>query len=174
MNSLRQYGEPSFNDRENLIYNPEDNLQEILLNGTLNPALGSMMPMLNKKNNKLTKLREIKLIEALDKQTNLLEDMALNYEQKREQKLKVELKKMKNKLEKLENEQALKEMKLHQTIIASEIAAQNNQFIYGHISKTFFYRQFQFFRCRSTNESSTNVEYGSTNDTRIITVRKTF
>jgi len=84
-------------------------------------------------------LREMKLIEALDRQTALLEQIAQNYQRNRELRIKADLRKLKSKLERLENERLLKDMQYHQVKVANEISNNNNQLIFNHLSTLNFH-----------------------------------
>jgi len=83
---------------------------------------------------KAQKLREARLAEALEKQTALLDSIGQSYKRNKEIRQKAEVRKLKNRLEKLENEKMFRELEIQQSIMANDIAQQNNQLIFSHIS----------------------------------------
>lgn len=87
--------------------------------------------------NKAEKLKEARLMEALDKQTTLLDNIAMSYKKNKEMRDKAELRKLKNRLEKLESQKMFRELEIQQSQIANDIATQNNQLIFSHMSKNF-------------------------------------
>lgn len=83
---------------------------------------------------KAQKLRETRLAEALGKQTALLDSIGQSYKRNKEIRQKAEVRKLKNRLEKLENEKMFRELEIQQSIMANDIASQNNQLIFSHMS----------------------------------------
>jgi hypothetical protein len=100
------------------------------------PQLGIPYEEIQEQTNTKTvqQLREMRLIEALDKQTALLESIAQNYHRNKELRTKADLRKLKNKLERLENEKLFKDLQYHQARIANDIANNNNQMIFNHLN----------------------------------------
>jgi len=86
-------------------------------------------------NNIYRKIREIRLAEALEKQTHLLENLAKAHEENKESRKKAELKKLREKIQHLELEKMFKDLKEHQIKVANDIINSNNQLIFNHLSK---------------------------------------
>jgi len=84
--------------------------------------------------NKGQKLKEARLMEALDRQTSLLDSIGQSYKKNKEIRQKAEMRKLKNRLEKLENQKLFRELEIQQAQIANDVAQQNNQLIFSHMS----------------------------------------
>jgi len=84
--------------------------------------------------NKGQKLKEARLMEALDRQTSLLDSIAQSYQKNRDLRNKAELRKLKNRLERLENQKLFRELEIQQIQSANDIAQQNNQLIFSHLN----------------------------------------
>ena len=80
------------------------------------------------------RLKEARLMEALEKQTALLDSISQSYQRNKEMRQKAELRKLKNRLEGLENKKLFRELELQQVQAANDIAQQNNQIIFSHLS----------------------------------------
>lgn len=84
--------------------------------------------------NRGQKLKEARLMEALERQTTLLDSIAQSYQKNRELRHKADLRKLKNRLETLENQKLFRELEIQQMQSANDIAHQNNQLIFSHLS----------------------------------------
>lgn len=84
--------------------------------------------------NRGMKLKEARLMEALERQTALLDSIAQSYQRNKELRQKGELRKLKNRLEKLENQKLFRELEIQQLQVSNDIAQQNNQLIFSHLS----------------------------------------
>jgi len=84
--------------------------------------------------NKAQRLKEARLMEALEKQTSLLDNIAMSYKKNKEMRDKAELRKLKNRLEKLESQKMFRELEIQQSQMANDIATQNNQLIFSHLN----------------------------------------
>lgn len=80
------------------------------------------------------KLKQARLMEALEKQTALLDSISQSYQKNRELRQKADLRKLKHKLEKLEMDKMFRELEIQQVQAANDIAQQNNQLIFSHLS----------------------------------------
>lgn len=90
-------------------------------------------------NGRTQKLKEARLMEALERQTSLLDSIAQSYQKNRELRHKADLRKLKTRLEKLENEKLFRELEIQQMQSANDIAHQNNQLIFSHLSIPLFF-----------------------------------
>jgi len=97
--------------------------------------------------NKGQKLKEARLMEALDRQTSLLESIGQSYKKNKEIRQKTEMRKLKKRLEKLENQKLFRELETQQAHIANDIAQQNNQLIFSHMSNNLWKTPLFIFPC---------------------------
>lgn len=103
------------------------------------PDPNPLPPLKEKRDNKAARLKELKLMEALDRQSAMLEAITENYKKQKENRLKEEKRRLKQKLKKLESLKTLKEIQHYHSQVANEVLNYNNQTIFNHISNFFIY-----------------------------------